>query len=353
VPFGLISADRGFSLLLAACWLFLILPGDAPADTWGPVTVIGREVAPGSSTRFPFIPDRSFEASYLNMPVFVAHGASEGPALCLTAGIHGDELNGVEIARRAFAGIDPEQLRGTVLALPTINAEGVRTGNRYLSDRRDLNRYFPGSSGGSVAAKIANSVFTHVILKCRVLIDLHTASDDRTNLPQIRADLDKAEIHELATHFGTGIVVGGAGPDGSLRSEAAKAGITAIIYEAGGAHRFEEQEIVRGVEGVRNVMMHLKMIDGTPAQTKARVLDDSSWIRATLGKGGFFFPSARLGDTIDVGDLLGHVVDPLTDEEYRISSSHAGEIIGMAVPQPVLGGSALFHVAWREGDGGP
>jgi predicted deacylase len=321
---------------------------NAPAGTWGPISVIGREVEPGSSSRFPFVPNRSFEASYLNMPVFVAHGASAGPALCLTAGIHGDELNGVEIARRAFAGIDPQSLRGTVFALPTINAEGVRTGNRYLSDRRDLNRAFPGSKGGSVAAKIANAVFVHFIVDCDVLIDLHTASNERTNLPQVRADLDNAAIYEIAIHFGTGIVVGGAGPDGSLRSEAAKAGVSAIIYEAGGPYRFEEEEIVRGVEGVRSVMIHLGMIDGSRARAATRVLDQTSWIRATLGSGGFFFPSARLGDTVEVGDSLGYIVDPLTDEEYGVSASRAGEIIGMAVPQPVLGGDALFHVAWRE-----
>jgi predicted deacylase len=122
------------------------------------------------------------------MPVFVARGAAAGPTLCLTAGVHGDELNGVEIARRAFSTIDARALRGTVIALPAINAEGVRTGNRYLSDRRDLNRAFPGSAGGSVARLIAYKVSTEVLVHCDALIDLHTASNERTNLPQIRAD---------------------------------------------------------------------------------------------------------------------------------------------------------------------
>jgi predicted deacylase len=337
-------------IVLALCSLFAVPPLSVQADTWGPITVVGREIAPGTSSRFPFIPDRSFEASYLNMPVYVAHGAAPGPALCLTAGIHGDELNGVEIARRAFAGVDPKKLRGTVYALPAINAEGVRSGNRYLSDRRDLNRAFPGSEGGSVAAKIAYSVFTHFIEKCSVLIDLHTASDDRTNLPQVRADLANEKVRDIATHFGTGIVVGGGGPDDSLRREAVRAGVAAIIYEAGGPHRFEEEEIARGVEGVDNIMKHLGMIEGTQSVADPQVLDDSTWIRATLGNGGFFFPSARLGDMVGVGDPLGHIVDPLTDEEYPITSSHAGQIIGMAVPQPVLGGSALFHVGFNEAE---
>ena len=187
--------------------------------------LLGHEIACGTSSKFPFVPDRSFEASYLNMPVFAARGISPGPTLCVAAGVHGDEINGVEVARRSFAQIDPQNLRGTLIVLPAINAEGVRSGDRYLSDRRDLNRAFPGRAGGSVASVIAHAVFTQVKSHCDALIDLHTGSNQRTNLPQIRADLADPAIRDLAIHFGLGIVVGGAGPDGSLRREAAKAGI--------------------------------------------------------------------------------------------------------------------------------
>lgn len=319
------------------------------AADWGPIEVVGRQVAPGESSRFPFIPDRSFEASYLNMPVFVARGAVPGPTLCLTAGVHGDELNGVEVARRAFAQTDAGTLRGTLIALPSINAEGVRTGNRYISDRRDLNRAFPGKSGGSVAALIAEAVFSDVLVHCDALVDLHTASNNRANLPQIRADLSDPEIYELAVHFGLGIVVGGAGPNNSLRREAAKAGIPAIIYEAGEPLRFQEDEIARGVDGVENVMAYLDMTDQPDREIPdARVYERSRWVRATLGHGGFFFPTASLGDDVEAGDKLGSVVDPLTDAELAVTSPIPGEIIGMAVSQPVLSGYALFHVAWKD-----
>ncbi|MGI9309091.1 MAG: succinylglutamate desuccinylase/aspartoacylase family protein [Gammaproteobacteria bacterium] len=318
-------------------------------NNWEALELLGRDIAPGTSSRFPFIPDRSFEASYLNMPVFVARGTSSGPTLCLTAGIHGDELNGVEVARRAFAQADPLTLRGTLIALPSINAEGVRTSNRYLSDRRDLNRAFPGSEGGSVARLIAHRVFRDVIKKCDTLVDLHTASNNRTNLPQIRADLSDPAIEALAIHFGLGIVIGGKGPDGSLRREAAKAGIPAIIYEAGEPYRFQQEEIKRGVDGVQNVMAFLDMIDGDNSETPdARIYEHSKWVRAEVGKGGFFFPTAALGDTIDTGDSLGTVVDPLTDASYEVTASTPGEIIGMAVSQPVLSGYALFHIGWHD-----
>ena len=337
--------------------LLIVAIGVTPAatastvDQWDSLQLLGREIAAGTSSKFSFIPDRSYEASYLNMPVFVARGAAPGPVLCLAAGVHGDELNGVEVARRAFAQIDPQKLHGTLIALPAINAEGVRTGNRYLSDRRDLNRAFPGRTGGSVAALIAHAIFTDVLSHCDALVDLHTASNRRANLPQIRADLSDPEIRELAIHFGLGIVVGGSGPDGSLRREAAKAGIPAIIYEAGEPFRFQEDEIARGVRGVKNIMAHLDMIERADREIPdARVYERSRWVRTAVGNSGFFFPTAKLGDIVRTGDSLGKIVDPLTDAVFEVISPISGEIIGMAVPQPVLSGYALFNLAWHDSD---
>jgi len=337
--------------------LLIVAIGVTPAatastvDQWDSLQLLGREIAAGTSSKFSFIPDRSYEASYLNMPVFVARGAAPGPVLCLAAGVHGDELNGVEVARRAFAQINPQKLHGTLIALPAINAEGVRTGNRYLSDRRDLNRAFPGRTGGSVAALIAHAIFTDVLSHCDALVDLHTASNRRANLPQIRADLSDPEIRELAIHFGLGIVVGGSGPDGSLRREAAKAGIPAIIYEAGEPFRFQEDEIARGVRGVKNIMAHLDMIERADREIPdARVYERSRWVRTAVGNSGFFFPTAKLGDIVRTGDSLGKIVDPLTDAVFEVISPISGEIIGMAVPQPVLSGYALFNLAWHDSD---
>ena len=344
------SAKLVFSILAAVS---CALPSVASSEEdWSvPFELLGRETASGSKNKYPFLDGRSFEASYLNMPVFVARGATPGPTLCLSAGIHGDELNGVEVARRAFAEIDTATLRGTVIALPTINADGVRTGNRYLSDRRDLNRAFPGNAGGSVASIIAYAVFSKVISRCDALVDLHTASNNRANVPQIRADLSIPAIRDLALHFGLGIVVDGGGPDGSLRGEAAQAGIAAIIYEAGQPLRFEEDEIDRGMRGVHNVMAFLKMTDQATVQvSEDRVYHRSKWIRAARGKGGFFFPTAKLGELITKGDSLGRIIDPLTDEAFDVLAPLDGEVIGMAVAQPVLSGYGLFHLAWHDSE---
>ena len=213
--------------------------------------LVGRTVEAGESSKFSFIREDAFEASYLDAPLWVAHGKQPGPTLCITAAIHGDEINGVEIARRVFAATEPSRLSGTLIVLPAINADGFRTGRRYLSDRRDLNRAFPGKSDGSVAAIIANAVFNGVITSCDALVDLHTASFHRANMPQIRVDTSDQPSFELARHFGVGIIIDGRGPEGSLRREAVDAGVPAIIYEAGEPLRFQEQEIARGERGGR------------------------------------------------------------------------------------------------------
>lgn len=340
-----------YFLRLVALAVLASFASAACGEEWGPMELLGREIPAGTSQRFAFVPNRTFEASYLNMPVFVARGGSAGPTLCITAGVHGDELNGVEIARRAFSNTDAETLRGTLIALPAINAEGVRTGNRYLSDRRDLNRAFPGSAGGSVARLIAYMVTTQVLDHCDALVDLHTASNDRTNLAQIRADISDPEIRQLAIHFGTGIVIAGKGPEGSLRHETAKAGIPSIIYEAGAPHRFQEEEIARGVDGIASVMSYLGMTDQSEREIpESRVYQRSRWVRVSMREGGFFFPRAGLGKLVKKGEVLGEIVDPFTDESHAVVSNVDGEIIGMALSRPVLSGYALYHVAWHASE---
>ncbi len=320
-----------------------------PAAPWGAITVAGRSIEPGTSSRFAFAEKPGFRAWYLNSPVFVARGSEPGPTLCLTAGIHGDELNGVEVARRAFSLTDAAELKGTLIAVPAINAEGVRAGNRYLSDRRDLNRSFPGREGGSIASLIAFAVTSQLLPHCDFVVDLHTGSDQRANVPQIRADLDNEAVRGLAMHFGHGIVVGGAGPDGSWRKSAVDAGVPAIIYEAGEPLRFQADEIEHGVKGVFSVMAYLDMM----AAAGTTVPDDqvyrrSQWLRAGTDQNGFFFPVAELGDEIEAGQLLGRIVDPLTDVEHEIRAAKAGKLIGMAVSRPVLAGYGLFHIAWTH-----
>jgi predicted deacylase len=275
--------------------------------------------------------------------VVVARGAQPGPTLCLTAGVHGDELNGFEIAYRTYARLDPAALSGTLIALPAVNAFGFRTGSRYLPDRRDLNRFFPGSARGSIASRLAGVVFEQVIRRCDALIDLHTGSFQRTNQPQIRTDLEEPRALALARSFGSGVVLHGRGPKGSLRRAALDAGIPAVIYEAGEPLRFEEHEIQRGFEGVANVMADLGMTTGRATRRETVVFRKTRWVRAER-VGGVFLTERKPGDRLRSGDLLGTVTDPITHAREEIRSPVDGQIIGMAVPQVVLVGYGLFHL---------
>ena len=316
----------------------------APADDWGAVEIAGQRIEPGQRHRFTFHGERSFEGSFVDFPVFVAHGAKPGPRLCVTAGIHGDEVNSVEIVRRVFAGTEAGELSGTLVVLPAVNTLGFRTRQRNMVDRRDLKRAFPGSANGSVASIVAHNVFQGVILGCSYLIDLHTGSNLRTNYPQIRVDEDNPRAVELAHWFGVGLIVNGAGPAGSVRREATRRGIPAIIYEAGPPYIFLETEIERGVEGVRNVMSRLAMIDEPASESVSQVLMRSRWVRVPPGMGGIYLPRVRVGDTVAEGQLLATIADPVTDEVHEVHANMAGVVIGMSLPQVVLSGSALFHV---------
>jgi predicted deacylase len=326
---------------LAALWF-----QSAAALQWGPVEVAGRQIWPGDTLRFPYGGETSFESAYLDAPVFVARGARHGPSLCITAGIHGDEINGTEIARRAFSWVDAQKLSGTLIVFPMVNAAGVRSGNRYMQDRRDLNREFPGRSNGSVSSIVAHTLFTEIQNNCQYLIDLHTGSFSRSNHPQVRVTGRNEVALELAKHFGLGIVVLSEGPPGSIRREAGDIGIPAIIYEAGEPSRFDLDQIAAGVQGIESVMAHLRMIEGGKEIEipESRIYSRTTWIRVPLGSGGYFFPTVELGQQVGRGDRLGTIIDPLTDRYTAITAEEAGEVIGMAVAQIVLSGYALVHL---------
>lgn len=326
------------------------LPGRARAEEageWSALEIAGQRVAPGETARFfvDLAQTVMGESRMLDTFVVVTRGRKPGPSLCLTAGIHGDELNGVEIAHRIYAETSGDKLSGTLIAIPAVNMAGLRGGNRYLPDRRDLNRGFPGNPKGSLASRIGYRLYQGVIRHCDALVDLHTGSASRTNLPQIRTDLESPPALALARSFGVGVVLHGAGPKGSLRRAVLDAGVPAVIYEAGEPLRFEEDEIVLGVQGVRNVMADLGMTEGRAKSQPSEIFRKTSWLRAGDAI-GIFLTSHRPGDRVRKGDVLGEVTDPITEQKVPIVAPRDGRIIGMAVPQLVLPGYGLFHLGY-------
>ena len=322
--------------------------GAGDAAQWGPIDMQSAVVEPGAKQKSYFSTERSFEGVFLDTALWTARGALTGPTLCIVSGIHGDEINSVEIARRSFHQVDPKRLKGTLIVVPVANALGFRTMNRYMIDRRDLNRAFPGSVDGSVTSIVANTLFERVIQRCNYLIDLHTGSNFRTNVAQIRVDMAHPRSLALAENFGVGVIVGGAGPRGSLRREAVDAGAAAIIYEAGPPYVFLENEIALGTRGVFNVMSFLDMYETAGEHAKSKKVVRSSWIRVPKGQGGIFLTSVKLGAEVKPGDLLGTVTDPLTDVTHEIRASGAGVVIGAALPQVVLSGYGVFHIGQIE-----
>lgn len=276
-------------------------------------------------------------------PVLVVNGAKHGPVLCLTAALHGDELNGIEIVRRVLYNIDPQQLTGAVIGVPIVNLQGFHRSSRYLTDRRDLNRYFPGNPTGSSAGRIAYSFFNDVISHCDALVDLHTGSFHRTNLPQLRADLDNPGALLLAQGFGATVILHSEGSTGTLRRAAVDAGIPAVTLEAGGPMKLQESAVKHGVKGVRSLLNQMGMLRKISLWSGSEsVYHQSMWVRAD--QGGILFSAVDLGDNVDKGEVLGTVTDPITNIRSEVVAPVKGRVIGMAFNQVVMPGFAAFHL---------
>jgi len=282
--------------------------------------------------------------SQVSLPVMVLHGASDGPTVWVNAAIHGDEIGGVEIIRRVLVKLDASTMRGTIIVVPIVNVHGFVNGDRYLPDRRDLNRSFPGGPTGSLARRIANLLLTEVVARCSVGIDLHTGSDGRTNLPQIRADLGDPTTAELARVFGAPVMIDASPRDASLRGAGTAAGATVLVFEGGEAWRFDRNATEVGTQGVLRVFAALGIIDPIvpPRPTPLRA-DRSRWVRA--GKSGLAELECGLGDTVQKGQVLGRIHDSFGRPLSRCKSPFDGLIIGVRLEPLVHRGDALIHVA--------
>jgi predicted deacylase len=316
---------------------------DAAEGSAEPLNLLGNEIAPGTARRISWSATELFEGVPVSTPVLVVNGRLPGPTLCLTAAVHGDELNGVEMVRRVMHDVNPRKLSGAIIGVPIVNVQGFRRGSRYLPDRRDLNRYFPGNPTGSAAARIAHSFFTNVIAQCDALIDIHTGSFERANLPQIRADLRNPDVVTLAQGLGGMVILHSSPAVGTLRHAATRAGIPAVTLEAGGPSQLELNEVKHGVKGVETLIAELGMQRNMRRWTDPEpVYYRSSWVRADSG--GILFSDVSLGSTVREGDLLGTITDPMNNARTELRSPYSGRIIGMARNQVVMPGFAAFHV---------
>lgn len=282
----------------------------------------------------------------VTLSAHVIHGRNEGPVMFISAGIHGNEVIGVEIVRRLLRTKNIKSLRGTLIVVPIVNTFGFLNHSRYLPDRRDLNRCFPGSADGSLGSRLAHIFMNEIVAQCSLGIDLHSAAINRMNLPQIRVSANNHETLRLAHVFGAPVILTSALRDGSLRQEAKRIGVDVLLYEAGEGMRFDEMSVRAGLAGILRVLKNVGLLPlAGIAGPKARpiVCADSHWQRAPAG--GLLRMFKAEGDVVGVGDVLAAISDPFGQSETEVKARYSGIIVGRAVMPIVHEGDALFHVA--------
>jgi predicted deacylase len=307
----------------------------------------GVKISPGQTVQIEMPVVRLYTDTDICMPVHVIRSKKPGPTVFVCAAVHGDELNGIEIIRRVIGLKSIRLLAGTIILVPMVNVYGVLNQSRYMPDRRDLNRCFPGSAKGSLAGIVANKFLTEIVSHCQYGIDLHTGAIHRSNLPQIRANLSDEETAELAKAFGVPVMLNSNLPDGSLRESAVEMGVKILLYEAGQALRFDELSIRAGVRGIVNVLQHLGMVSRKRKSVKTItpfVANTSTWIRAPAS--GIVTTLKHLGDLVEQGDALARIGSPFGEVFGTVVASRSGVIIGKQNIPLVQQGEAMFHIAY-------
>lgn len=306
----------------------------------------GKRISPHTRSTIELEVSTLANNSRMNLPVHVVHGSGSGPVLFLSGVVHGDEIQGVEIIRRILAAPELKNIHGTLLAVPIVNSFGFLNHSRYMPDRRDLNRSFPGSDRGSLASLLADLFFSEVVLRSSFGIDFHTAALHRTNLPQVRIAPDDKELMQLAEAFAPPVILTSKLRDGSLRQSAKNSGVKVLLYEGGEALRFDEIAIEAGVKGTLRMMKAIGMIAAAPAvlpQYKVTHSSASTWLRAP--EGGILHSVRRIGDRVGINEPVGVISDPLGASQVAVYSEDDGIIIGRTNLPIVNRGDALFHVA--------
>ena len=317
---------------------------ESPAKTF---TILEHDVLPGTRENLEWMYPCEDGGVSLATAVHVVNGQKPGPVLCLTAAIHGDELNGIAIIRRIIDGLNPEKLRGTLVGIPVVNLNGFHRHDRYIGDRIDLNRCFPGSAEGSYAERVADGIFKDLILRSDGVVDLHTGSSLRENMVQLRADLCLENVAQFSAGFGNLNVMQSRATEGTLRYAATDAGIAAIVMEIGSSHGVEYDKVCLGVAGLMSLMKSAGMIgEEGYAPASQHVFHGGGWIYAEVG--GILVNRVELGIVATEGQLLAEIIDPFSSEVHRVLAPFTCTVLGRAHSQQVAAGFALFRVAMER-----
>ncbi len=310
-----------------------------------PITINKEKIGPGEEKEIFLKIARLPTYTNIDLPVYVYRAEQEGPVLLLTGGLHGDEINGIEIIRRMISKELVRPQRGTVIAMPLVNVYGFIQNVRGLPDGKDINRSFPGSKGGSLAKLLAYTLMNDIIPQTDYGIDFHTGGSSRANYPQIRCSLNIPKNIELAKAFAPPIIVNSTFINKSFRKAAKKKGKHILVYEAGEAMRYDEEGIEEGINGTLRVMKHLDMIDSAPQPNQTNIYQKSIWVRAKYA--GLFSSKIELGEKVNKRQVLGHINDPFGNEWFKSICPHDGQVIGLNHSPVVHKGDALIHLAYN------
>ncbi|MCP4724453.1 MAG: succinylglutamate desuccinylase/aspartoacylase family protein [bacterium] len=307
------------------------------------INIAGSEINCGERKNLRLKVSESFISNPTYIPLTVIKGVKPGPVLLVTAAVHGDELNGIEIVRQLIHYLSPDEISGTLICVPVVNIYGFQNSTRYLPDGHDLNRFFPGDPFQWSQGRYAYIIFNELVLKSNYIIDIHTAAAGRSNLPHIRANMAMPEVDRMARAFGTTVILDYIGTEGSLRRAATDAGVPAITLEAGETRKFEKKIAERGLLSVFNVMRELKMIDGEVNNSEYQlVIKKTSWIRAD--RGGILSINTRPGRVVKKGKELATNTNPFGKEVESIKAPFSGVVIGIATAPTVVPGEGVCHL---------
>lgn len=310
------------------------------------ITIGGLTIKPGETRRIELAVAKLYTDTDISIPVYIRRSKKPGPVVFVSAAVHGDELNGVEIIRRLIQLKSLKLSKGTLILVPMVNVYGVLSQSRYMPDRRDLNRSFPGSAKGSLAGRVADIFLDEIVKHCDYGVDLHTGAIHRSNLPQVRANLNDPETRELAEIFDVPVLLNSTLRDGSLRQAAVESNTRILLYEAGEALRFDEISIRAGVRGVLNVLAHLGLTKRKLRRHSVTpyIANNSSWIRANSS--GIVHSLKNLGDQVEAGTPLAEIGSPFGDVLDTVTAQKSGIIIGKQNIPLVQEGDAMFHIAF-------
>lgn len=312
------------------------------------LTIGSFDILPGEQRKIELPVAKLYTDADVSLPVHIIRAKKPGPTIFVSAAVHGDELNGIEIIRRLIKQNKFKITHGTLIAVPMVNVYGVVNQSRYMPDRRDLNRCFPGSAKGSLAGRVAHIFLNEIVRHCDYGIDLHTGAIHRSNLPQIRADMSDLDTKALAEVFGVPVILNSNLVDGSLRESAVKNQTKILLYEAGEALRFDEFSIRAGMKGILNVLQHLGMLRKTTSSKKKKlapfVANGSQWVRAN--ESGIVHNLINLGDQVTKGQILAEIGSPYGEVIDSVKASRSGIVIGKQNIPLVQEGEAMFHIAY-------